>query len=91
MRFYALLNFQNLMMALFSTAIFIIVFGIALGYKHFYTKDAEKRKNQIIYKYPAGIEDRNAPFPIFMLLIIVGAVIWAFFYILMHGLLGVKI
>lgn len=79
------------MMALFSTAIFIIVFGIALGYRYFQTKDAEERKKRIIYKYPADIEDRDAPFPLVMLLIIVGTVIWSFFYILLHGLLGVKI
>jgi hypothetical protein len=91
MRFFDLVNFKHLMMALFSTLVFIVVFGIGLGYRYFHTKDAEERKKRIIYKYPAGIEDRDAPFPLVMLLIIVGTVIWSFFYILLHGLLGVKI
>ena len=37
------------------------------------------------------IEDRQAPFPLALLLIIAGTVVWAFFYILVIGLWGVKI
>ena len=79
------------MMALFSTLIFMIVFGIGLGFSYFRSKNSEERKERIINRYPEGIEDKNAPFPLAMLLIIVGTVIWWFFYILLHGLLGVKI
>ena len=52
---------------------------------------AEERKQKIIYRFPEGIEDRNAPFPLVMMLIIAGTLAWVFFYIVGTGLLGVKI
>lgn len=91
MRFFELLNFQHLMLALLPTLVFILVFALALGFRHFKREHDEDRKNRILYRYPEGIEDREAPFPLAMTLIIAGTVIWAFFYILLHGLLGVTI
>jgi hypothetical protein len=91
MRFFKLLNFQHLMLVVLPTLVFIIVFALALGFRYFKHPDSERRQKDILYKYPEGIEDRNAPFPIAMALIVMGVVIWAFFYILMNGLLGVKI
>ena len=73
------------------TLLFIIVLGLALGYSHFWTPDAERRKKAIVHGYPDGIDGRNAPFPLAMLLIVAGTVLWAFFYILLNGWLGVKI
>jgi hypothetical protein len=91
MRFYELLNFQHIMLYIFPTLLFILVFALALKYSHFKADNSEERKRTILYKYPEGIEDKNAPFPLAMTLIIVGTILWAFFYILMTGLLGVKI
>ena len=91
MRFFDLLNFQHVMGLLFSTLIFMLIFGLALAYSHLKSDDAEERKKKIIYRFPEGIEDRDAPFPLFMTLTIAGSVIWVFFYILVTGLLGVKI
>ena len=69
----------------------MVIFGLALGYSHLCGKDTEERKKKIIYRFPEGIEDRDAPFPLSMLLIIAGAIFWVIFYILGIGLLGVKI
>ncbi|MDX9788292.1 MAG: hypothetical protein RBT11_16050 [Desulfobacterales bacterium] len=91
MRFFELLNFQHLVLALLPTLLFILVFALALRFGHFKGEKDEDRKNRILYRYPEGIEDRAAPFPLAMILIIAGTVLWAFFYILLHGLLGVKI
>lgn len=91
MRFFELLNFQHVIAYLFVGLIFMVVFGVGLAYSHLHTKDAEDRKTRITGRFADGIEDRNAPFPLVMMLIIAGAVIWGFFYILMHGLLEVKI
>jgi len=79
------------MLYIFPTLIFMVVFGLALGYSHLRSEDAEKRKQKIIYRFPEGIEDRNAPFPLVMMLIIAGTLAWVFFYIVGTGLLGVKI
>ncbi len=91
MRFYALLNFQHIMAYIFPTLIFMVVFGVGLAFGHLHSKDVEARKSKIVGRFADGIEDRDAPYPLVMMLIIAGAVIWGFFYILMHGLLGVKI
>ncbi len=91
MRLYELLNFQHVMGYIFGGLLFMVVFGVGLSFMHLRSADAEKRKTRIIYRYPEGIVDRNAPYPLVMMLIIAGAFLWGFFYILMHGLLGVKI
>lgn len=91
MRLFNLLNFQHIMLYLFPTLIFIWIFGLALAYSHLESDDADDRMKKITYRFPGGIEDRDAPFPLSMILIIAGSVIWLFFYILFTGLLGVKI
>ena len=41
--------------------------------------------------YPGGIEAKNSPFPLFLILVIIGFLLWAILYALGIGLLGVKI
>ncbi len=91
MRFFALLNFQHIILYLFPTLIFIIIFGLALGYAHFKTAASEERKSSVQGRYPDELEDKNAPFPVALTLIIAGTIAWAFLYILGTGLMGVKI
>ena len=91
MRLFNLLNFQHIMLYLFPTLIFMLIFGLFLAYSHLESDDAKERMQKIIYRFPEDIEDRDAPFPLAMMLIIAGTLIWVFFYILLTGLLGVKI
>ncbi|MDA8139356.1 MAG: hypothetical protein M0036_11950 [Desulfobacteraceae bacterium] len=91
MRFFQLLNFQHVMGYLFVGLLFMVVFGVGLAFAHFRTADSDRRLTEIVGRFREGIEDRDAPFPLVMILIIAGAFIWGFFYIVMHGLLGVKI
>jgi hypothetical protein len=91
MRFFDLLNFQHIVLYVLPTLIFMVVFGLALAYAHFRRKDSEERQKAIYYTFAEGIQDRNAPFPLALTLIILGTVLWAFFYILGIGVLAVKI
>ena len=91
MRYYELLNFQHTMGWLFTALIFMVVFGVGLAFAHLRDKNSEARKKTIIARYADGIEDRDAPYPLIMVLILAGSIIWGFFYIVMHGVLGVKI
>ena len=91
MRHFNLLNFQHIVLYVLPTLIFILIFGLALDYSHLKSEDSEERKQKIIYRFPEGIEDRDAPFPLSMMLIISGTILWVFFYILGTALLGVKI
>ena len=91
MRFFDLKNFQDVMLYLFPTLVFLLVFWAGLGYSHFRTRANREREERVVEVYPEGFSTRNAPFPLVLSLTIAGAVIWAFFYILFTGLLGVKI
>jgi len=91
MRFFELLNFQDVVLYLLPAFIFLFVFGTALAYSHFNTRDTEARQEKIYGQYVEGFETRNAPFPLSLILIIIGTVVWAFLYTLIVGLLGVKI
>jgi hypothetical protein len=91
MRFFELLAIQHFVLYLFPALITLILIGLALHYTHFRTKDAEERMNRVIHRYPLGIDERNAPFPLFLILVVLGTVIWVFGYILMIGLMEIKI
>ncbi len=91
MRLFELLAQQHLFIYIFPGLLFMIIFGLFLGYTHFNSKNSEARKKEIIYRFPEGYEDRNAPFPLAMTLTIIGTVVWAFFYILAIGVFEVAI
>jgi len=91
MRFFQLLNFQHVVLYLFPSLVFLVIFWAGLGYLHFRTRDSEERAEKLYATYAEGLSTRNAPFPLALILIILGVIIWAFLYILMVGLLGVKI
>ena len=91
MRFFALLNFQHVILYIIPTIIFVIVLGLSLGFSYFKRADSEERMKTVTGRYAEDIEDRDAPFPLALILIIAGTFCWAFFYILVTGLLGVRI
>jgi len=91
MRLFELLNFQHAVAYFFPGLLFMLVFGLGLAFAHLHGRESERRKNEIIGRFPEEIADRNAPFPLVMMLIIGGTVIWGFLYILMHGMLDVKV
>jgi len=91
MRFFPLLGFQHVLLFFFPTLIFIILFLLAIGQVHLSTKDAKEKKLRVAHIFPEGIEGRNAPFPLVLLLIIIGFLIWAVGYTLRTGLLSVRI
>ncbi len=91
MRLFAVLNIQHFVLYLFPAAAFIVVFAAGLGYMHLRRRGSEERTTRIIEKFPGGIEGRNAPFPLVLTLTIAGTLVWSLLYILLTGILGVKI
>jgi hypothetical protein len=91
MRFFNLFGFQHVVLFFFPTLILVILLYLGFTRAYFQGKNSEERKKTIIHTYPDGIEERNAPFPLIIILTIAGFLLWAFFYILGIGLLGVKI
>ena len=91
MRFFQLKNLQDVMLYLFPTLVFLLVFGAGLAYSYFRTRNSREQEEEVVEVYPEGFSTRNAPFPLVLALTIAGSIIWAFLYILFTGLLGVKI
>jgi hypothetical protein len=91
MRLFYLINLEHVALYFFPTLLFILVFAMALAYFPLRGPDDDPRIHKVVHRYPEGIEDRNAPFPLAMTLIIAGAVIWVLGYILGVGLLGIRI
>jgi hypothetical protein len=91
MRYFELRNLQDFVLYLFPALAFVVLFGIGLAFAHFIRKDSEKRHSEIIERFAGGIEGKNAPFPLIVHLIIIGTVLWGFFYIVFYGVFEVKI
>ena len=91
MRYFYLLNVQHFVMYLFPALATIVLFIIGLGFYYFRRRDSEERETRIIEEFPGGIQGRNAPFPLVMILILVGTIVWGLAYIVLIGILGVKI
>jgi hypothetical protein len=91
MRYFTLLGIQHFVMYLFPALATIVLFIIGLGFYYIKRKDAKEREMRIIEEFPGGIQGRNAPFPLVAILILVGTLIWGFAYIILIGVLGVKI
>jgi hypothetical protein len=91
MRYFDLLGVQHFIMYLFPAVAFIALFIIGLGFYHINRKNSAERESRIIERYTGGIEGRNAPFPLFLYLVIPGTVVWVLAYILIIGALKVKI
>ena len=91
MHFFQLRNFQDVVLCLLPAVVFVFVFGVGLAYTHIIRKNSEERKTKVIEEYIDTIKGRNAPFPLVLYLIIFGTVIWSFLYIVLTGVLGVRI
>jgi hypothetical protein len=91
MRIFDMLNIQHVVLYFFPTLAFILIFAAGLGYVVIRRGTSVDRLTRIIEEYPGGIEGRNAPFPLVVTVIIAGTVIWSLLYIVLIGLLKVKI
>ncbi len=91
MHYFELRNFQHFMLYLFPTLLFVVLFGIGLSRMHFRQKDSDESMRKIVHSYPGGIEERNAPFPLILILTIFGTVLWGLLYIILYGVLEVRI
>jgi hypothetical protein len=91
MRYFASLNLQDVWVFFIPALVFILVFALGLGFSHFRNRESGKRQHEVLRQFPDELSERNAPFPVVMVLIIAGTVVWAVLYIYFHGLHGVKI
>jgi len=88
MRYFNLLNIRHIVLAVFPVCVCVILIGVALAFSCFHNNKTETRQTQVTGIYPDGIEERNAPFPLFLFLVILGTVLWGAAYIWMAGWTG---
>jgi hypothetical protein len=86
-RYFELLNFQHFILYLLPALIALLVFASALGYMHFRGRDDKEDDDAVHYVFAGGIKEQNKPFPLVLILVIAGTVIWGFGYIIVSGLL----
>ena len=91
MRLFELIGIDDFVLYLFPSLAFIFLFVIGLGFYYVRTKNSKERMEKIIESFPGGIEGREAPFPLVLTLTLAGTVIWMLAYIILTGILGVKI
>ena len=91
MHFFELRNFQHFVLYIFPSLISVFLIGAGFAFMHFRRKASGKQEKRPRYTFLGEIEERNEPFPLVLIFIIVGTILWAFFYILAIGLLEVKI
>ena len=91
MRYFELRNIQHFAAYLFPACICLFVFAAGLAFSHFKTKRSEQTSGKAYHTFVDGIEDREGPFPLVLILTILGTVLWALMYILAIGFVGVKI
>ena len=91
MHYFELRNIQHFVAYFFSAFIFVLLFASGLAFSHFKTKRTEQDGDDVFYTFPGDIQDRRGPFPLVLILIILGTVLWVLAYILVIGFAGVKI
>jgi len=91
MRLFELLNIQHVVLYFFPGLIAVLLVAAALAFSHFHGKGRDERMHKVTQEYPSELAERNGPFPLVLFLLILGIVIWAVGYILIHGLLQVKV
>jgi hypothetical protein len=89
--YFELRNLQHFILYLFPAIVSVFLIGTGFAFTHFRKKGSGEREKRPHYTFLGEIEERNEPFPLVLILIILGTVLWAFFYILAIGLLEVKI
>ena len=83
MRFFELRDFQLWIMGLFLATVAVIV--IYLAFSSYGSSMAGKKsggKEEELVEYPEGLKIANNPVPAFVIFILIGVFVWAFFYFL---------
>lgn len=87
-RYFELLNFQHFMLYFFPALAFVLLFAAALGFVHFRRRKDAGDDGGDLHVFSGDIREGNQPFPLVLILVIGGTVVWGFGYIVVSGLLG---
>ena len=92
MRYFQLLNNQQVIVLILVAVIFMILFAVALAFTPLiHSKDKDESNTAPLHQFIDDIEEGDHSFPLINALLVLGVVLWALFYILYHGFSGVNI
>ena len=86
MRFFELLNTQQVLALTILAVIFAILFGVTLWVLPMSGPKSRVSNIKVVQHFADGVEKGDGPFPMIMALLILGVVLWAIYYILFYGL-----
>lgn len=84
MRFFDLLDFQYLVLAIFLG--FVSAVLIYLGFQSY--SFSRRRKEEGEEEFPGGIRVQNHSIPPFLIFVVIGFIVWAIAYVILYGLRG---
>ena len=91
MHYFQLRDIQHFVAYFFPAYSFVFLFAAGLAFSHFKRKRMEQEGSDVGYTFSGGIQDREGPFPLVLMLIILGTVLWALAYILAISFAEVRI
>ena len=89
MRFFAILDFQHEILAFFLGLVTALLIYLALqSYRYSQEKKDKKGAGEEEFYESIGVRIKNHPVPPFLLFIILGFIVWFFFYVIIFGVKG---
>jgi membrane protein DedA with SNARE-associated domain len=89
MRFFSVLDFQHEILAIFLGLVSALLIYLALRtFRYSQEKKDEKGAREEEFYESIGVRIKNNPVPPFLLFLILGFMIWFFFYVIIFGITG---
>ena len=89
MRFFAIPDFQHEILAVFLGLVTVLLIYLALrSYRYSRERKDEKGAGEEEFYESIGVRIKNHPVPPFLLFVILGFIIWFFFYVVIFGVKG---
>jgi membrane protein DedA with SNARE-associated domain len=89
MRFFAVLDFQHEILAIFLGLVSALLIYLALrSFRYSQERKDEKGAKEQEFYESIGVRIKNHPVPPFLLFLILGFIIWFFFYVIIFGVKG---
>jgi len=90
MKFFDLLSFQHTVLLIFG-GIAVALMVILAYYSDLLVLPKRKDPTEIGHEFPGGFVEGYSPVPLVIVLLIVGIVIWGFFYVAITSIKGIPI
>ncbi len=88
MRFFAILDLQHEILAIFLGLVCALLIYLAFRSYRYSQERKDKGAGEEEFYESIGVSIKNHPVPPFLLFLIIGFIIWFFFYVIIFGIKG---